>query len=197
MSAVSKKKLTPAEYLAVEREATFKSEFYNGETFAMAGASRAHTELAGSIESGLRNRLRGSGCQTLSRDMRVRVSPNGLYTYPDVLIYCGTPMFEDENEDTLLNPRVLIEVLSDSTEAYDRGAKFRLYEQIETFQEYVLVSQDEHLVERFVRQPDGTWTRSTVAGRNAEFAFATVPVTIPMAEIYENVTFPDPPPPLR
>jgi Uma2 family endonuclease len=124
--------------------------------------------------------------------MRVKVSATGLYTYPDVLIVCGQPEFEGELRDTLLDPKVIIEVLSDSTEKYDRGVRFRHYQQIPAFQEYVLVSQDEPVCERFVRQVDGSWSLAAVVGLTAEFAFATVPVRIPLAAIYAGITLPVP-----
>src|SRR5262245_17637844 len=130
MTAVPKQLMTPAEYLVKERAAEFKSEYYRGEMFAMAGASYEHTVICANLVQELGSQLKGSQCRTLSQDMRVKVSASGLYTYPDVIVLCGPPELEDEQGDTLLNPRVIVEVLSDSTERYDRGAKFRQYQQI-------------------------------------------------------------------
>ena len=193
MTAVPRPKLTPAEYLARERRAEFKSEYLNGETFAMAGASYAHNLIKDNLVAELSTRLRGGPCRTLSSDMRVKVSRTGLYTYPDVLVLCGPPEFEDNERDTLLNPRVVIEVLSYSTEKYDRGAKFRHYQQVPSLQEYVLVSQDEPVVEHFARRPDGTWVLTTAAGLDGELTLATVPARVPLAAVYAGVTFPDHP----
>jgi Uma2 family endonuclease len=194
MSAVPKPKLTPAEYLASERKAPFKSEYLNGEMFAMAaGASYPHTVICDNLVAALASRLKGSPCRTLSRDMRVKVSRTGLYTYPDVIILCGPPELEDAELDTLLNPQVIIEVLSDSTERYDRGTKFRHYKQVESLQEYVLVAQDEPACDRFVRGPEETWMVKTFTGLDGELEFGTVEARIPLSEVYAGVTFPEKP----
>jgi Uma2 family endonuclease len=190
---VPKTKLTPAEYLAVERKAERKSEFYRGEMFAMAGASEEHCLIKDNIAREAGYQLKGGPCRVVTSDLRVKVDPTGLYTYPDVVIYCDRPQFEDGTFDTLVNPRAIVEVLSESTAAYDRGPKFRHYRQIPSFQEYVLVSQDEPLVERHVRQPDGSWLLTDVAGLDGLFEFASVPARVPLAEIYRDVTFPDTP----
>lgn len=190
MSAVPKPKLTEAEYLARERRAEFKSEFYRGETFAMAGASREHNTVKENLIVELGARLKGTPCRTYSSDQRVKVSATGLYTYPDIVVVCGRAEFEDQ--DNLLNPVAIIEVLSPATETSDRGAKFRQYQQLPSVQEYVLVSQDEPVVERFVRQPDGTWVLTTWTGLGAEVAFHTVAARIPLADVYRDVEFPDP-----
>jgi Uma2 family endonuclease len=190
MSAVPKPRLTPEQYLAIERKAAFRSEYYNGEMFAMAGVSKEHSRVKDNLIVLIGSRLWGGSCRTHSSDMRVKVSRTGLYTYPDIVITCGEERYEDDVVDTLLNPQVVIEVLSDSTEKYDRGKKFRHYQQIDSFREYVLVSQDEPVVERFVRQADGSWATTFVEGLDREFAFATVPVRVPLADIYAGVTFP-------
>ena len=196
MSAVPKRKLTAAEYLAIEAAAASKSEFYNGEMFAMSGASRAHNEVKENLSIELGSRLKGGRCRTYSADMRVKVSRTGLYTYPDVLIVCGPPEVESvKGVETLLNPQVVIEILSDSTERYDRGAKFAQYQQLPAVREYVLVSQDAVRVERFVRQPDETWVLTTFTDPAGEFALATVPVRVPVADIYRGVDLPPAPAP--
>lgn len=192
MSAVPKTRLTPEQYLAIERKAEFKSEFLNGEMFAMAGVSREHSRIKENLIIEIGTRLKGSRCRTHSSDMRVKVSRTGLYTYPDIVIVCGEENYEDVEVDTLLNPQVIIEVLSESTENYVRGKKFRHYQQIESFREYVLVEQDEPVIDRLIRQPDGSWANTFVEGLDREFAFATVPVQIPMADIYAGVTFGEP-----
>ncbi len=191
MSAAPKLRLTAEQYLAIERKAAYKSEFYDGEMFAMAGASRHHSRVKENLIVEIGSRLKGSRCRSHSSDMRVKVSASGLYTYPDIVIVCGEERYEDVHVDTLLNPQVIVEVLSDSTANYDRGKKFRHYKRIASFQEYVLVAQDEPVVEQFVRQPDGKWSQSSVEGLDAEFAFATVPVALSLADVYAGVEFPD------
>ena len=195
MSAALKPKLTVAEYLARERTAAFKSEYYRGETFAMAGASREHNRVKENVAGEVFNRLKGSPCESYSSDQRVKVSATGLYTYPDVAIVCGRAEFDPEDRDTLVNPLAIVEVLSPPTETYDRGAKFRQYQQLPSFKEYVLVSQDEAVVERFVRQPDDTWVLTVLTGLTGELTFATVPVKIPLADIYRGIEFPPTPTP--
>jgi Uma2 family endonuclease len=193
MTALPKQKLTEAEYLDIERRADYKSEFYRGEMFAMAGAKYEHNRIKDNLATALNTQFRDGPCFALTSDMRVKVSASRLYTYPDIVIVCGRPEFEDETNDTLLNPQVIIEVLSESTERYDRGAKFRHYQQLPSLQEYVLVAQDEPVCERLVRQGNGSWLLTTVIGLGAEFAFASVPILIPLAAIYSGITFPERP----
>jgi Uma2 family endonuclease len=185
-----------AEYLAIEKAAEFKSEFYDGEMFAMAGASRDHNRVRENLVGELFGRLRGGPCSSFSSDMRVRVNKTGLYTYPDMLIVCGVEEYPPGDPDTLLNPTVILEVLSPSTERYDRTIKFRHYKQIESLREYVLVSQDEPAIERRIRQPDGRWILVEVTDLDAEFVLDSVPLSVPMADIYRGVVFP-PSRPLR
>jgi Uma2 family endonuclease len=193
MSAVPKRKLSPAEYLAIEKKAEFKSEFFNGEMFAMAGASRPHNRVKDNLIGELFTRFKGGPCQTFSSDQRVLVDRTGLYTYPDLLIVCGEVESMEDDEDTITNPRVIVEVLSPSTERYDRGAKFRNYQQVPSLTEYVLVAQDEAVVERFVRQADGTWGYTSFVGLEAVLALSSVPVSVPLADVYAGVEFPAPP----
>ncbi len=191
MTAVPKKKLTEAEYLAIERAAEFKSEFYNGEMFAMAGASRQHNELKENLIGELFNRLKGGPCRTYSADQRVKVERTGLYTYPDLLIVCGSPEFElTDGIVTLRNPEVVIEIMSKSTEHYDRGKKFGHYRQLPSLREYVLVAEDQPHIERYVRQTDGSWLLTVFDGPAGEFPFVTVTATIPLADVYRGVELP-------
>lgn len=197
MSAVpapAARKLTAAEYLAREEKADRRSEFFDGDVFAMAGASREHNAITRNLTAELHMRLRDGPCQVFVADQRVKVSRTGLYTYPDVLVVCGTPEYAPESRNTLTNPRVVIEVLSDDTERYDRTTKFRHYKKLPSVMEYVLVSQTEPLVERFVRADDGRWPQDDVVGLDAVLALATVPAEVPMAEVYRGVEFPPPPP---
>jgi Uma2 family endonuclease len=194
MTAVTKKKLSENEYLAIERAAEFKSEFYNGEMFAMTGASHQHSEIKENLSVEVGGRLKGGTCRSYSGDQRVKIDRTGLYTYPDFLIVCGRAEFDPEHKDTLYNPQVIIEILSKSTESYDRGKKFLYYRRIPSLKEYVLVSQDQKLIERFVRQPDDDWLLTTFDDPNGEFALSTVPVRVPMADVYRGVEFTEEPP---
>lgn len=189
MSSVPKRRLTPAEYLAIERKAEFKSAYFNGEMFAMADTSRWHVRASINLSTEIVRQLRDSPCEVYNSDMRVKISPTGLYTYPDLSIVCDGPRFEDDVLDTLLNPRVIFEVLSKSTEAYDRGRKFGQYRQIVSLREFVLVSQTEPLIERYLRQADGDWLLSEFKGLEAVLVLESVPCRVPLAEIYRNVDF--------
>ena len=193
MSTASKRLLSPQEYLAQERLADFKSEYLRGEVFAMSGASYKHTLIKDNLAGEARNQLKDGPCRVLTSDMRVKVAATGLYTYPDLAIVCDEPQFEDDVFDTLLNPRVLIEILSDSTEKYDRGAKFELYRGLPSLQEYILVSQKQALIERHVRQSDGSWLRTVFDNPTGAFEFGSIPVGILMSEIYRGVELPKTP----
>jgi len=194
LSALAKTKLTVAEYLAIERRAEFKSEFYDGEMFAMAGASRQHNVINENLSGELFSRLKGGPCRTLSRDQRLKIDRTGLYCYPDLVIVCGPPEYAGEDPDTLVNPRVIVEVLSDSTERYDRTTKFRHYQQLASVQEYVLVTPDEPLCERFSRQANGLWAVESYVGLEATLDLKSVPVQVPLSDIYAGVSFPEPMP---
>ncbi len=189
MTAVLQTKLTAREYLAIESRAEFKSEFFNGEMFAMAGATPRHVHICDNLRGELFGRLKGGPCRAISSDQRVLVSRTGLYTYPNLLIMCGSPQFDSEDGNTMVNPSAIVEVLSPSTEKYDRGAKFRNYQQIPSLNEYILVAQDEAVIERFVRLSDGSWGLVTFEGLEATLVFTTVPVQIPLADIYAGISF--------
>src|SRR3989440_8660463 len=147
--------VTPDEYLRLERQAEYKSEYLNGEIFAMGGASRQHNLITVNIGAEFNRQLKGKPCEAYSSDMRVKVRANGLYTYPDVIVVCGEPQFEDREVDTLLNPTLLVEVLSQSTERYDRIAKTSYYRTIDSLHEHLLVAQHEVRVEQSLRHPNG------------------------------------------
>lgn len=198
MSVAPQKKMTEEEYLALERTAEFKSEFLAGEMYAMTGASRPHTLIVTNAVRELGNQLKGRSCEVYVADMRVRVEHTGLYTYPDIVVVCGEPRLADEHLDTLLNPTVIIEVLSPSTEAYDRGTKFAHYRELPSLREYVLVSQTHAHVERFVRQDGGPeWTLSAVRGQGGTLTLTSIGCTLPLAELYDRVDVSDAPLPLR
>jgi Uma2 family endonuclease len=193
MSAVPKKKYTEAEYLAIEREAEYKSEFYNGEIFAMAGATYDHNRVKDNLASALNRQLTGGPCYALTSDMKVKVKATGLFAYPDIVVMCDPPEFLDETKTVLLNPAVVVEVLSPSTEKYDRGTKFRHYQRVSSLREIVLVAQDEPVCERFVRQADGTWNLATATHLEEDLIFVTIPARVRLSEIYAGITFPEAP----
>ena len=141
MSSQTSPKYTPKEYLAIERASQQKNEYFNGDIFAMGGASERHNLIVGNVFASLHIQMRDKPCKVYSSDMRVKISATGLYTYPDIVALCGEASFDDEQQDTLLNPNVIIEVLSKSTEGYDRGEKFAHYRKIETVKECILISQ--------------------------------------------------------
>jgi Uma2 family endonuclease len=189
MSAQPLPRLTAEEYLATERAAEIRSEYYDGVMYAMAGGSFPHSVIIGNLFGELRSALRKRGCFVVSNDLRLRVSPARVYTYPDIIAGCDPPRFADDQKDTLLNPALVIEVLSPSTEAHDRGYKFVQYRQLESLREYVLVSQSEPRIERFERQADGRWVLSEHVGMDAVCRFESVGCDVPLADIYENVAF--------
>jgi Uma2 family endonuclease len=192
MGALPKVYYTPEQYLALERKAEYKSEYYNGEIFAMAGSSREHSIITCNVSGELRQQLKGSPCVAHSPDLRVQVSPTGLFTYPDVVVICGEPIFADSELDMVLNPTVIFEVLSDSTEAYDRGEKFAHYRYLETLAEYVLVSQNKLRVEQYVRQPNGDWLLHAVEGPDDAITLASLGCRLLLSEMYRNVSFDKP-----
>jgi Uma2 family endonuclease len=189
MSAVPESRFSLEEYLSRERVAEYKSEFYQGEIFAMTGGSPTHNLISVNVVSRLRASLRGSGCRPFSSDQRVRIPANGLSTYPDIAVVCGELQLDDKDQDAITNPVIIFEVLSKSTERYDRGKKFHLYRELESLQEYVLVSQTEAQVERFVRQDDGDWLLTVLKGPEAILKFASIDVSLTLSEIYEDIEF--------
>lgn len=187
MSAIPQDRFTFEEYLSREKVADYKSEFYQGEIFAMTGGSPTHNDIGVNLVSTLKNRLRGSGCRPSGSDQRIRIPANGLCTYPDASVVCGDREFDDKDTDAITNPVVIFEVLSKSTERYDRGRKFDLYRELDSLKEYVLVSQSEAQVERFARQQDGNWLLTVLKGPAAVLEFASLDVSMALSEIYEDV----------
>jgi len=187
-------RLTEAEYLQLDRAAETKSEFFDGEVFAMAGGTKEHSLIAANVIRELGNRLKGTGCLVFNADLRVKVETTGLVTYPDVSVVCGSQRFLDDEVDTLLNPTLLIEVISDSTEAYDRGKKFEHFRQIESCREILLVSQREPRIEQYVRQQKD-WTLKEAVGMQAQLELSSIGIVLPLAEVFANVEFQ--PSPLR
>ena len=181
--------LTPEQYLEIERKAEFKSEYYGGEMFAMSGARQGHSLINWNLAGELRQQLRKRPCEAYQHDMRVRVNATGLYTYPDTVIVCGEPQFVDETRDTLLNPTVIVEVLSPSTEAYDRGDKFELYRAIPSLTHYLLVSSERMSAELFTRQAEGGWLLTGATLPEDTIDLPAVGVRFTLADLYEKVEF--------
>ena len=181
---------TPEEYITLERKAEYKSEYFDGHIIAMAGASSKHNLITGDIFYGLYPQLIGHGCDIFSGDMRVRPSLGDAYFYPDVVVVCGEPEFEDDVFDTLLNPIVIVEVLSPSTEAYDRGEKFARYKHLASLQEYLLVSQDKVWVEHH-RHHGTQWVLSHYRALAEVLPLPSIGCELPLRDIYARVTVKD------
>ena len=185
MASDPRPRISPDEYLALERQAETKSEYLDGGIFAMTGASRRHNRISLNLSSLLDSQLKTRGCEVYAIDMRVKVSTTGLYTYPDVVIACGQPQFEDVEIDTLLNPRVVIEVLSKSTEDYDRGTKFLHYRALPSLAEYLLVAQDRVHVEHYVRQND-SWLFTETDRAEDVIELPSVAARLVLADVYDR-----------
>jgi Uma2 family endonuclease len=182
-------KLTEAEYLAIERAAEFRSEFVDGEMFAMSGGTNRHGAIQGNLFGELYMALRGSACRPFGSDSRVKVSSRA-YVYPDVTVVCTKPQTTGEDSDILLDPVAIFEVLSPSTEKYDRGLKFQLYRSIDSLKEYVLVNQEQVRVEQFTRERDGTWTFRDYQGPDEAIRIDAIGVVIALQRIYDQVEIP-------
>jgi Uma2 family endonuclease len=187
MAAQPRPRFSPTEYLALERQAEYKSEYLNGEIFAMAGASEAHILIVGNVMVALHPQLRKRSCRIYSNDMRVKVSDSGLYTYPDIVIVCDQRRFDDNEKDTLLNPTIIIEVLSPSTSAYDRGAKFAHYRKLDSLSEYIMIAQDQYHIEHFVRQPNDQWLFSEATKLEDTILLPSVGCQLALADVYDEV----------
>ena len=187
MSAVlTQTRYSAEEYLTRERSAPYKSEFHDGQIVAMTGASREHNLVSGNIYRELSLQLKKRPCEAYINDMRVKATEANSYHYPDIAVVCGKPQFEDGQVDTLLNPSVLIEVLSPSTEAYDRGGKFAHYRKIATLREYLLVSQDQPSIERYVRQND-VWILTEATGLETSVPLESIGCVLSLREVYDKV----------
>jgi Uma2 family endonuclease len=184
-------RLTPEQYLALERKAETKSEFYQGEMFALSGASRWHILIAGNVLAELHLLLKNRPCTIYPSDMRVKVSPAGLYTYPDVTVVCGEAQFEDQHFDTLLNPTLMVEVLSKTTAAYDQGEKFEQYRKLASLQEYLLIALDKYHLMRYSRQPDNQWLLLETYSEADTVTLSSIECRLALADVYAKVHFPE------
>lgn len=191
MSSAAKTKLTVEEYLAFERASESKHEYYDGDVFAMTGGTPAHSLIASNFIREAGNALKGRPCVVYTSDLRVKVNPSGLYTYPDVTIVCGEQLFDDELRDTLVNPSVIVEVLSKSTASYDQGPKSKHFRKVESLQALIFIEQESPAVEVYRRQPDGNWILSDATELTESIAIEPIGISIPLAEIYRNVSFPE------
>jgi len=187
MATQPKTLLTPEQYLEIERKAERKSEFFNGEMFEMAGASRAHNQLVAHLVREFDQQFRSRPCDVYPSDMRVHVKSTGLYMYPDVAVVCGEPLFAEGQTDTLLNPGLIVEVLSPSTEAYNRGRKFEHYQSIESLREYLLVASDRVHLDLYSRQPDGRWLLTSANRVEESVTLESVGAQILLSDLYEKV----------
>ena len=189
MSTVPKPYVTPEEYLHRERKAEFRSEYFRGETFAMAGASANHNLIVLNAGASLREQLKKKPCRVYPSDLKLRIEATGLYTYPDLSVVCGDPQLESDAVDVLLNPVVLVEVLSDSTEAYDRGKKFEHYRTIPSLMHYVVIAQDRHSIDCFTRSPEGDWRLTSCQGLDGKVELASIESQLAATEVYDKVVF--------
>lgn len=194
MSTQPEHRYTDDEYLAIDRASDTKSEYLDGVIYAMGGASARHVQIVGNVARELGNQLRDKPCVVYSTDLRVRVSRQGLYAYPDVVVVCGDPVFIDDELDTVTNPLLIVEVLSSSTKNYDRGEKFERYRSISTLQEYLLVAQDKMHIERYLRQSDDAWVLRETNSAGDTIDLASAGCRLPVAEIYFKVSFARPSP---
>jgi Uma2 family endonuclease len=188
MSSLPSYYLSPEEYLAIERRAEYKSEYVDGVMYAMAGGSERHNLIAGNLITELNIQLRGAPCRVYPSDLKVRVPNSKRFFYPDVSVVCGEILFADDERDVVLNPILVVEVLSESTAAFDRGKKFQSYQQIESLEEYLLVSQDEFVVEHYLRQEDGHWLYTKASGFDDAITLPNMKCQLSLKDIYNKAT---------
>ena len=187
MTAQPKRDMTEAEYLDHERASITKSDYYDGHVYAMTGAKEPHNLIAGNVIASLHGQLRRKPCRVYPSDMRVKVIQTGLNTYPDVVVLCGVPQFVDEKHDTITNPIVIIEILSPSTERYDRGMKFRHYRSIETLRDYILIAQDRQHIEHYTRHENGQWLFEETSINEERISIQSIECVLSLEDTYEKV----------
>ena len=182
--------ISPKEYLARERAAETKSEYLRGEIYAISGGSPEHSTIIVNVTMAIGSQLKGTPCRAHSSDMKVRSTFAGLYSYPDLSIVCGEQRFHDERRDVIVNPTVIVEVLSPSTEGFDRGKKFAQYQQIESFRDYLLVAQDEPRIDHFSRDADGGWYYRSTVGLDGKVVVPSIGCTLLLSDVYDRIEFP-------
>ncbi|MGD9561720.1 MAG: Uma2 family endonuclease [Pyrinomonadaceae bacterium] len=181
--------MTPEEFLAFERASDEKHEYRDGEVVLMSGAKLNHNRISTNLTGLLWQGLKGKDCENYSNDLRVWVPKSRLYTYPDGIVVCGEPQFLDDEFDTLLNPVLIFEILSESTESYDRGRKFKNYRSIDSLKEYVLISQTSPSIEKYTKHGDGFWMLSEASGIDSNITFESIDCTLSLTDIYDKVSF--------
>jgi Uma2 family endonuclease len=189
MAALPKASYTPEEYLALDRAAECKSEYHAGEIFAMAGASEAHNIITGNTLTELHAQLKGRAARLFSSEMRVHISEAGWYVYPDASVVCGERRFADDRRDVLLNPVLIVEVVSPATEFWDRGSKFEAYRRLPSLEQYLLVDQNRLHVERYTRRPEGGWLLADARGLAAVLHLSSIGCDLALADVYDGVSF--------
>ncbi|MBI3650799.1 MAG: Uma2 family endonuclease [Acidobacteria bacterium] len=195
MSALRKEKLyTPEQYLELERAAEERHEYLDGQIYLMSGGSPKHSTICVNVSGELRFQLKGKPCQVFEANMKVGTSTSSLFSYPDVSVVCGEPAIHDKHRDVLTNPKVIIEVLSPSTERFDRGKKFARYQRFDSFTDYVLIAQDEPRVEHFARQANGTWVLTVATTLKSKIQIASIACALQLAEVYDRIEFAEEPP---
>jgi Uma2 family endonuclease len=189
MSTLTVTHVTPEEYLAAERLSEIRSEYLDGGVYPMTGASLNHIQIVSNITVELANQLRGRPCRVLQSELKIRLQESRKFFYPDVTVLCDEPQFHDERRDIILNPLIVVEVLSKSTEAFDRGAKFRAYRTLESLKEYVLVAQDSPSVEQYVKDGNGSWKLVEAVGIESSLALPSIGCTLNLGAVYDKVDF--------
>ncbi|MEK6406681.1 MAG: Uma2 family endonuclease [Acidobacteriota bacterium] len=192
MVAIPKERFTLEEYIEFDKNSEERWEYFDGMVVTMSGGTLTHNRIARNLTTSLTNRLEGKGCEVLPADMRIKVPKAPPYRYADLVVVCGRPVIESiQGLDILVNPSLIVEILSESTEAYDRGKKFLAYQSIDSFKEYLLVAQDRPYITHYVRQADGSWLRTDIEGLDSEIELVTVSCKLPLREIYHLVDFPN------
>jgi Uma2 family endonuclease len=189
MSTLTVTHVTPEEYLAAERLSETRSEYLDGGVYPMTGASANHSRIVFDVGAELDLQLSGRGCEVFVIDMKVRLPGSRKFFYPDVVIVCGDLQYHDERKDIITNPDLVVEVLSPSTEAFDRGAKFEAYRTVESLKEYVLVAQDRPFVEQFVRSEAGKWEYAAAIGLESSLTLPSIECMLNLAAVYKRVEF--------
>lgn len=181
--------ISAEEYLEMEMTATEKHEYYRGEIFAMSGASKEHNEIFSNLFGDIAHKLKGKGCKPYGSNFRVHIPKNTLYTYPDIIIVCGKPELADDKFDNLINPSVIIELLSRSTRNYDKGEKFTLYRDIDSLNEYILVDTEKVYVEKHIRNTDNSWQLTDYRSLEKSFTIDTVQISLFLKDVYDGISF--------
>jgi len=183
------KNLSPAEYLEIERKAQFKSDYYNGEMFALAGASFIHNRIAKNLTTSLNVQLKGKLCESFQSDLKIHILESELFTYPDIVVICEEPVFYDNEKDVVLNPIIIMEILSPSTENYDRGFKFELYRKLNSLKDYFLISQEKALIEHFSKNNDNSWTLKEYNNIDQSIIIESIDCNLKLDDVYYKVRF--------